>query len=164
MAIFKRKKDEDKSKESAKGTDKKKGVSMKDLYSSGQDKQKSKEKTKKLSEAEKAPAAPKKESKKTASKTPRTAYRVILKPLMTEKVNELGVENKYVFQVAKDANKIEIAKAIKEVYNVDPEKVNIIKMKGKSVRFGRLFGKRSDWKKAVVKLPKGKTINVHEGV
>jgi large subunit ribosomal protein L23 len=159
MAIFKRKKEEDKSKESSKKTDKKKDVSMKDLYSSGTD---SKEKKKGVEKASKKDAS--KDSKKEPQKTPQTAYRIILKPLMTEKVNNLGTENKYVFQVAKNTNKVEVAKAIKEIYNVSPEKVNIINMKGKSVRFGRLTGQRSDWKKAVVKIPKGKTISVHEGV
>ncbi|MFW5888178.1 MAG: 50S ribosomal protein L23 [Patescibacteria group bacterium] len=163
MGIFKRKK-EDKDKD-AKSAGEKKGVSMKDLYSSDKESQSKKEEKKAPETAPKSDQKEKaKSSKGSSKKTPRIAYRTILKPLMTEKVNDLGVENKYVFQVAVDTNKIEVAKAVKETYNVTPEKVNIINMKGKSVRFGRMRGKRSDWKKAVVKLPKGKSISIHEGV
>lgn len=92
------------------------------------------------------------------------AYRILVKPLVTEKASRLGVENKYVFAVALDANKIEIAKAINEVYGIKPVAVNIINLTGKNVRYGRMKGKRKDWKKAIVELPKGKTIKVYEGV
>lgn len=92
------------------------------------------------------------------------AYRVILRPLITEKATNLGIENKYAFEVAIDANKLETAKAIEQVYGVRPAAVNIIKMKGKAKNYGRVRGKRKDWKKAVVTLPKGKTIQVYEGV
>jgi large subunit ribosomal protein L23 len=92
------------------------------------------------------------------------AYRVLIRPLITEKAANLGTEDKYVFAVANDANKIEISKAIDEVYGIKPIKVNIITNKGKKVRSGRTFGKRKDWKKAIITLPKGKTIKVYEGV
>ncbi|MDD4332736.1 MAG: 50S ribosomal protein L23 [Patescibacteria group bacterium] len=91
-------------------------------------------------------------------------YRIIVKPIITEKVTNLGVENKYAFAVARKANKIEIAKAIEETYGIKPLAVNIINMKGKQVRYGRMAGKRKDWKKAIVTLPEGKTIKVYEGV
>lgn len=98
-----------------------------------------------------------------AVKEPR-AYCVLVKPLITEKASLLASLNKYVFMVKKDTNKVEIMKAIKEVYGVNPTTVNVIRMEGKDVRYGRYAGKRSDWKKAIVTLPKGKTIQVYEGV
>ncbi|MDD5032006.1 MAG: 50S ribosomal protein L23 [Patescibacteria group bacterium] len=89
---------------------------------------------------------------------------MLLKPLVTEKATNLGVLNKYVFAVSPKANKIEIAEAIKAVYGVKPVGINIIKGEGKTVRSGRTFGKRKDWKKAIVALPAGKTIKIYEGV
>ncbi len=92
------------------------------------------------------------------------AYKIIVKPLVTEKVSNLGAMNKYVFAVATSANKIEVAKAIKEVYGIKPVGVNIIKIEGKKARYGRISGKRKDWKKAIVTLPAGQTIKIYEGV
>lgn len=92
------------------------------------------------------------------------AYDVLVKPLVTEKASVLASQNKYVFMVNKDTNKVEIAKAINEVYGVYPKAVNVVRSEGKDVRFGRYFGKRKDWKKAIVTLPAGKTIQVYEGV
>ncbi len=92
------------------------------------------------------------------------AYKVLVRPLITEKATEMAVLGKYVFEVAKDTNKVEVAKAIEEVYGIKPSSVNIVKMLGKKVRRGKITGKRKDWKKAIVTLPKGKTIEVYEGV
>jgi len=92
------------------------------------------------------------------------AYKILIKPLVTEKVSNLGVLNKYVFAVAPGANKIEVAKAVKEVYGIKPLGVNMIKLEGKKARYGRSVGKRKDWKKAIVTLPVGQTIKVYEGV
>lgn len=92
------------------------------------------------------------------------AYKILKRPLVTEKGNDLNVLGKYLFEVSLKANKVEIAKAINEVYGVMPAKVNIVKLQGKKVRRGRITGKRKDWKKAIITLPKGKTINVYEGV
>jgi len=92
------------------------------------------------------------------------AYKTLVKPLVTEKVSNLGALNKYVFAVAGGANKIEIAKAVKEIYGIKPLSVNVIKMLGKQARYGRVSGKRKDWKKAIVTLPKGETIKIYEGV
>lgn len=92
------------------------------------------------------------------------AYKVIRKPLVTEKVSGLGALNKYVFAVANQTNKIEVAKAIKEIYGIKPLGVNIIKIQGKKARYGRISGKRKDWKKAIVTLPAGQTIKIYEGV
>ncbi len=92
------------------------------------------------------------------------AYKVLVKPLVTEKVASQTENGKYVFEVSKGSNKIEIAKAIKEVYGAKVTKVNIINMEGKRKRVGRTIGRRKDWKKAIVTLEKGKTIKVYEGV
>ena len=92
------------------------------------------------------------------------AYRILIKPLVTEKVSDLGALNKYVFAVAGSANKTEVAKAIKEIYGLKPIGVNVIKMMGKKARYGKIGGKRKDWKKAIVTLPKGQTIKIYEGV
>lgn len=92
------------------------------------------------------------------------AYRILVKPLVTEKVSNLGALNKYVFAVAKDANKIEVAKAIKEIYGIKPVGVNVVRLMGKKARYGRIGGKRKDWKKAIITLPAGQTIKIYEGV
>ncbi len=92
------------------------------------------------------------------------AYKVIIKPLITEKVSGLGALNKYVFAVAKNTNKIEIAKAMNETYGIKPTAVNIVRMIGKKARYGRIAGRRKDWKKAIVTLPEGQTIKIYEGV
>ena len=67
-------------------------------------------------------------------------------------------EGKYVFVVAKAANKIEIAKAVAEVFNVKVDKVNTVNVLGKTKRMGRTSGKRPDYKKAIVKLAAGESI------
>ena len=92
------------------------------------------------------------------------AYRVLLRPLITEKASNLGVLNKYFFAVADEANKIEISKAVFNVYGIKPIAVNVVSMQGKKTRNGKIKGKRKDWKKAIVTLPKGKSINLYEGV
>lgn len=92
------------------------------------------------------------------------AYRILVKPLITEKASHMGAINKYFFAVSDKANKIEVADAVLEVYGIKPIAVNIISMLGKQKRSGRISGKRKDWKKAIVTLPKGQTINLYEGV
>jgi len=92
------------------------------------------------------------------------AYKVLVKPLITEKATNLGTENKYGFVVDGRANKISVAKAVEQVYGIKPIKINIVNIKGKKVRSRRIMGKRKDWRKAIVTLPKGKSINIYEGV
>jgi len=92
------------------------------------------------------------------------AYRVLLKPLITEKGTYLAEHNKYLFEVYNYTNKQEIKKAVKAVYGVMPIKVNIINSAGKKVRHGKTNGVTRDKKKAIVTLPKGKNIEVYEGV
>lgn len=92
------------------------------------------------------------------------ALRVIVRPLVTEKAAHMQSDNTYAFEVRRNANKIEIAKAIKEVYGVVPRKVRVVNVLGKKVRFGRFAGSRSDYKKAMITLKKGDSIIIHEGV
>jgi len=133
-----------------------KKVSMKELYSDGQ-------KDKVISD-KKGEAKSGKKPEKAVAKKGGSAYRVLIKPLVTEKASILGTENKYLFQVSERANKIEIAKAINEIYGIKPESVNVLRVRGKNLRYGRTRGRRKNWKKAVVKLPAGKSINIYEGV
>ena len=108
--------------------------------------------------------AVKKEEKHSAlaSATPKitkSAYRVLLKPIITEKATDLGALNKYVFEIAPMMNKIEVKKSVKELYNVTVLRVNIIKNMGKMVRYGKSRGRTKNWKKAIVTLKKGDKIN-----
>ena len=72
-------------------------------------------------------------------------------------------QNKYVFKVSLKANKIMIKQAIKELFDVKPEKINIIRMRGKRKRVRYEYGKKSAWKKAIVTLKIGDKIEVFEG-
>lgn len=92
------------------------------------------------------------------------AHRVLIRPLITEKAANFGVLNKYAFVVTGNSNKVEVAKAVLAVYGVKPVNVNIVCVKGKAVTRGRIKGRRSDLKKAIVTLKKGDTIQIYEGV
>jgi large subunit ribosomal protein L23 len=95
----------------------------------------------------------------------RKAHEIIIGPLLTEKGTILKEkENKILFKVAKDANKIEIKRAVEEMFNVKVEKVATINYKGKKKRLGRFEGKRPDWKKAIVTLKEGEKLDFIEGV
>ncbi|MGM0420155.1 MAG: 50S ribosomal protein L23 [Bacillota bacterium] len=90
---------------------------------------------------------------------------VIISPLISEKTMDLMEQNNaYTFKVAKNANKIQIRKAIEKVFNVKVEKVNTMNMKGKTKRLGFTEGKRPDWKKAIIKLAEGDSIEIFEGM
>ena len=89
---------------------------------------------------------------------------ILVKPLVTEKAAHLNEINKYAFIVKLSANKILVAKEVEAVYGVKVEDVNLIRMKGKKVAKGKIKGKRSDFKKAIVTLAKGQTIKIYEGV
>ena len=96
----------------------------------------------------------------------KTAYDIVIKPIITEQSMEDTAFKKYDFQVAPDANKIEIAKAVEEIFGVKVEKVNTINMDGKKKRTGAYpVGRRASWKKAMVKLTAdSKTIEFFEGM
>ncbi|MDD5342256.1 MAG: 50S ribosomal protein L23 [Patescibacteria group bacterium] len=90
--------------------------------------------------------------------------RLLLSPVVTEKATSLGQYGKYVFAVPTSANRIEIAKAVQIIYGVTPIKVNIINTSGKDVRYGRTDGRTKDWKKAIVTLKEGESINIQDEV
>lgn len=85
-------------------------------------------------------------------------HKILIKPIITEKATELKTLNKYVFEVSPKTNKVEIKKAIQELYNVKPLKINIIKVKGKFVRYGKARGRTKNWRKAIITLKKGEKI------
>ena len=88
---------------------------------------------------------------------------ILVRPLITERTTQLMAEGKYVFVVARAANKIEIAKAVSEIFKVKGAKGNTVNVIGKKKRMGRTEGKRPDYKKAIVKLAPGETIEFFEG-
>ena len=90
---------------------------------------------------------------------------IIIKPIITEdSMNEMA-NKKYTFVVDRRANKVEVKRAVEEVFGVEVEKVNTMNMMGKVKRMGRNQGKRADWKKAIVKLtPESKEIEFFEGM
>lgn len=92
------------------------------------------------------------------------AYKILVKPLITEKATNLVSLNKYAFKVATKANKIEIKKAIKSLYGFEPISINIINERGKRLTSGRIAGKKSNWKKAIVTLKQGDKLDLYEGV
>ena len=96
----------------------------------------------------------------------RTGYDILRRPIISEKSMAQTDLKKYVFEVAKDAGKIEIKNAIEEVFGVKVDKVNTMIVKGKPKRVGRNpEGKTSDWKKAFVRLTdSSKTIEFFEGM
>lgn len=90
---------------------------------------------------------------------------IIIAPVITEKAVMALADKKYTFRVEKSANKIEIAKAVEEIFSVKVQKVNTISMKGRKRRMGRHEGYTSDWKKAVVTLTAdSKTIEFFDGL
>ena len=172
MGFFTKKKDEDKKEEidkkseNIKVAEKKVKVkeqeskkSMKELYEEKEGNKKNivKKDSKDKSNIKEGIKEDKKEIKKQSN-----AYKVLIRPLITEKINLLKEQDKYAFEVAKNTNKIEVAKAINEVYGVKPVSVNIINKIGKKVRRGRITGKCKDWKKAIITLPKGKNLNIYK--
>ena len=82
----------------------------------------------------------------------KAAQDIIIKPIITEQSNDNLELNKYTFQVAKDANKLEIKKAVEELFNVEVVKVNTVNCDGKQKRMGRFVGKTASYKKAIVTI------------
>jgi len=92
-------------------------------------------------------------------------YSVIKRPLITEKATLARDEaNKYAFEVDRRANKIEIEKAVEKLFKVKVLTVRTMNVAGKKKRMGRIVGRKSDWKKAIVTLAPGQTIEVFEKV
>ena len=95
----------------------------------------------------------------------KTAHDVIIRPIITEASMSRLADKKYTFEVASDANTIEIKKAVEEIFKVDVDKVNTISVKSKNKRVGYHLGKTSEWKKAIVTLkPESKTIEFFDSM
>lgn len=91
--------------------------------------------------------------------------KIIQRPIITEKGTTLRQEgNNLIFAVNRDANKIEIKQAVENLFNVHVEDVKTMVVKGKTKRWGMHQYKRSAWKKAIVKLREGESIEFYEGV
>lgn len=91
-------------------------------------------------------------------------YRLIKQPYITEKVMYMReMDNKVVFKVRTDVTKVELKKAVEKIFSVTVENVNTINVKGKKKRQGTTLGQRSDWKKAIITLKEGDSIEYFEG-
>lgn len=88
---------------------------------------------------------------------------VLKRPIVTEKSTILGEGGRYVFEVDSDATKRDIAKAVEWAFDVKVVKVNMLMVTGKVKRYGRRPSKQSDWKKAIVLLASGDSIQLFEG-
>jgi len=84
-------------------------------------------------------------------------------PIISEKAIYLAERNQYVFEVPKNANKIEVAKAIEAAFKVNVTNVNIMVAKGKEKRFKQIKGRQKDVKKAIIKVKTGQSITLFEG-
>lgn len=93
----------------------------------------------------------------------RSAHDVLVQPLLTEKITAMREgSNKVGFLVRRDANRIEVKRAVEAALNVKVAKVNILNIMGKTKRLGRFSGKRPDWKKAIVTLKEGEKLELYE--
>ncbi len=92
------------------------------------------------------------------------SYEVLRRPLITEKNTMLVEQNKYAFEVARNANKPQIKEAVEKAFKVKVSSVNVMRVPGKMRRAGRGRGLTSPWKKAVVTLEPGNKIELFEGV
>jgi len=92
-------------------------------------------------------------------------YDVIKRPLITEKTSiQKETSNQLTFEVDPKANRVEIKRAVENIFNVNVAGVRTMQVKGKVKRRGRILGKRRDWKKAIVTLMPGERIDFFEGV
>ncbi len=92
-------------------------------------------------------------------------YDIIRRPVQSEKSNlQKEQANQLVFEVASNANRVEIKNAIEKIFNAKVKSVNTLNVKGKVKRRGRILGKRRNWKKAIVRLMPGQRIDFFEGV
>ncbi|MFQ6102932.1 MAG: 50S ribosomal protein L23 [Candidatus Glassbacteria bacterium] len=92
-------------------------------------------------------------------------HKIVRRPVVTEKSTKMMQDaNQYVFEVSRHATKIEIARAVEELFNVKVSRVRTFNLIGKQRRMGIFTGRRPAWKKAVVTLREGETIPVIEGI
>ena len=95
----------------------------------------------------------------------KTAHDVIVRPIITEDSMDRLADKKYTFEVAPGSNKIEIKRAVEEIFKVQVAKVNTITVPAKEKRVGYHVGKTSEWKKAIVTLkPESKTIEFFDSM
>jgi large subunit ribosomal protein L23 len=90
--------------------------------------------------------------------------KVLKQPVISEKSFSSAENDKYVFLVQKGATKIEVAQAVEKAFKVHVLDVNTITVKGKTKRFGRVVGRRKDYKKAIVTIKKGEKIEEFKGI
>ena len=88
---------------------------------------------------------------------------VLLAPVVSEKSYSLITDGKYTFKVHQNAHKTQIRQAVEQLFDVKVERVNIVKVQSKPKRRGLYRGRRPGWKKAVVQLREGETIDIFEG-
>ena len=88
---------------------------------------------------------------------------IIIRPVVSEKSYVLAANDKYTFRVHPDAHKTQVRQAVEELFDVKVQKVNIVKVQAKPKRRGMFQGSRPGWKKAIVQLAEGQTIEIFEG-
>jgi large subunit ribosomal protein L23 len=91
-------------------------------------------------------------------------YQIIKRPLVTEKTTLAKEANQYYFEVDRRANKIEIGRAVEKLFKVKVVNVRTMNMLGKKKRVGRVLGRKRDWKKAIVTLAPGSSIEIFDKV
>lgn len=92
-------------------------------------------------------------------------HQIIRRPLLSEKTTTIKEDfNQVTFEVDRRANKIEVKNAVEQLFDVKVDKVRIQIVHGKQKRLGRFSGKRPNWKKAIITLQEGNTIELFEGV
>ncbi len=120
----------------------------------------------KVSTKKKTAASDTKTLKTTLAAAPsaKVGASVLIAPLLSEKTTLQETMGQYTFLITNSATKVDVKKAVTLLYGVKPVRVNIVHMDGKRVRFGKRFGQRANYKKAIVTLPKDKQISIHAGV
>ena len=88
---------------------------------------------------------------------------VLIRPVISEKSYEQITQNQYTFRIHKDAHKTQVRQAVEQLFDVKVERVNIVKVRSKPKRRGRILGTKPGWKKAVVQLRKGDSIEIFQG-
>ncbi len=87
-------------------------------------------------------------------------YQILLAPHISEKTATAAeMQGRHAFRIATDASKLEVRNAVEKLFKVDVKSVQIVNVKGKTKRFGQSMGKRSDWKKAIVRLAEGQDLD-----
>ena len=109
-------------------------------------------------------AAPRAAKKPSAKTDMGAGYGIIMRPHVSEKTARSGTHDTYAFVVSRHANKIEIKKAFRKMYGVQPLSIQVANVGTRSTYFRRIPGFKSTWKKAYVRVPKGSNVAVYEGV